>query len=294
MNPTALLKLMRPQQYLKNALLFAAPGAAGRLSDWSVLWATAAAFGLFCVVSSIGYVANDLVDVERDRLHPRKKNRPLASGAATPMQARILMVALGAIAVIGALFLPMGFMLMLALYALLTLFYSNGLKQIPWLELLGVSAGFTVRAAAGGNATDTSLSGWFLVVVTCSALLLIVGKRLGELVVVGKEAGSRAVLKHYTRNSLSRLAIAAAVMAVGAYTIWALSPSGAGQQDDAANGSTALISATTIPFAVAMGRYLMLTLRGRGEQPERLVVRDPIVVVAGVAWMVLYALGLYL
>lgn len=294
MNPTALLKLMRPQQYLKNALLFAAPGAAGRLSDWSVLWTTAAAFGLFCVVSSIGYVANDLVDVERDRLHPRKKFRPLASGAATPMQARILMVALGAIAVIGALFLPMGFMLMLALYALLTLFYSNGLKQIPWLELLGVSAGFTVRAAAGGNATDTSLSGWFLVVVTCSALLLIVGKRLGELVVVGKEAGSRAVLKHYTRTSLSRLAIAAAVVAVGAYTIWAVSASGAGQQGDAANGSTALISATTIPFAVAIGRYLMLTLRGRGEQPERLVVRDPIVVVAGAAWMVLYALGLYL
>lgn len=281
-----MVRLMRPHQYLKNALLFAAPGAAGRLTDWSVLGTTIAAFGLFCVVSSIGYVANDLVDVERDRLHPRKKNRPIASGKVTPMQARVLMVVLGLMALVGAPFLSTQFSLMLAFYAFLTLFYSNGLKQIPWLELAGVSAGFTVRAAAGGAASDTPLSAWFLVVVSSCAFLLIVGKRLGELMVVGKEAGSRAVLAHYNRSHLQIVALIATTAAIAAYAIWAVSPSGAGEQ--------VLISATIAPFTIAICRYLYLTLNGKAEQPDLLVIQDPIVVLSGLAWMVLYALGLYL
>lgn len=280
------VRLLRPHQYSKNLLLFAAPGAARLLDETSVLWSAFVGFVLFCAVSSSGYVANDVQDVEADRLHPTKKLRPIASGEVSESTARALLLALLiAPLVIASLALPGWFQLTLVGYAALTFVYSFSLKRVPWLELVAVSAGFLLRAVAGGAATDTPLSSWFLTVVSGGALMVIAGKRLGELLTLGSDSPSRPVLGHYSGSSLKAFSGVAAAVAATGYVGWALTQ-GDGMVEP-------LLAATAIPFFVAIGRYLQLSWRGDGEAPDLLVFQDPVVLISGLAWVVLYALGLY-
>lgn len=285
-----LLRLLRPHQYTKNLLVFAAPGAAGRLDEAGVLGRTALAFALFCMVSSAGYVFNDLADADADRRHPTKRHRPIASGAVAPRTARVTALGLCAAAVVPALLLGPGFALVLALYAALTAVYSSAAKRVPWFELGLLSVGFVLRAIAGGTATDTPLSGWFLAVVTFGALLLITGKRLGELLTLGATSSSRPVLAAYSSRSLRLASTIAAIGAVGAYAAWAAAEA----NNQAADETRSLfLRLTILPFIAAMIRFVRLSWQGRGETPDVLVLHDPVVVGAGLVWIALYALGIY-
>lgn len=286
-----LLRLLRPHQYAKNLLVFAAPGAAGRLDEGAVVAQTVLAFVLFCAVSSTGYVLNDLLDVEADRLHPLKRTRPIASGAVSETQARALLLGLGIPAIAAGFVLGWPFAITLGVYAAISFVYSARLKRIPWLELLAVSAGFVVRAVGGGTATDTAISGWFLLVVSCGALLVITGKRVGELLALGADSASRAVLGGYRLIRLQRLASIAAGVAVAGYATWAASVADNRAPD---SDGAALLRLTTVPFAVAIGRYLVLSWNGAGETPESLIARDRAMQIAGACWILMYSLGLYL
>jgi decaprenyl-phosphate phosphoribosyltransferase len=284
------LRLLRPHQYTKNLLIFAAPGAAGRLDEPSVFATTLLAFVLFCAVSSAGYVVNDLLDADADRLHPKKKHRPIASGAVSPRQATILFIGLLAVGFVVAPFVSWPFAALLVAYAALSMSYSNYLKRVPWVELIIVSVGFLLRAAAGGAATDTSLSAWFLVVVSAGALFVITGKRLGELLTLGPDTPSRPVLGSYTAASLRGVAAGSAVLAVAAYAAWAIAEAG-----NHTGGDTGelFLKLTTIPFVIAIGRYLTLSWRGDGEAPDVLVLRDIGMLAMGAIWVGFYAFGLY-
>lgn len=286
-----LVRLLRPHQWAKNLLVFAAPGAAGRLDELDIVAQTVLAFVLFCAVSSLGYVVNDIMDAEADRLHPVKRQRPIASREVSASQATRLLVMLGVPAVALSALLGLGFTAALGGYAVISLSYSTVLKRIPWIELLAVSSGFLVRAVAGGAATDTPISGWFLLVVSAGALLMITGKRLGELLTLGGRTPSRSVLAGYPSRHLRLVAALAAALAVGGYAAWA-----AAEASDRAPDSdgSLLLRITVVPFAVAIGRYLVLSWRGAGETPEALVVRDRVMLVAGVVWMIVYSIGLYL
>ena len=286
-----IVRLMRPHQYAKNLLVFAAPGAAGRLDEISVVGQSILAFALFSVVSSIGYVANDLSDVEADRLHPKKKYRPLASGEVSRREAILLLAVLAVAAGVFAPFLGAWFVLVLASYGAVSLSYSFVFKQVPWLELLFVSGGFVLRAVGGGAATDTRLSGWFLLVVSAGALLLIAGKRIGELIALGSDTPSRKVLASYELLNLQLGASMASHLAVGGYGAWA-----AAEADNRVTDSfgSTLLRLTAIPFAAAIARYLVLSWRGAGETPESLIVRDHFMVASGAIWTLVYAVGLYL
>ena len=286
-----IVKLLRPHQYAKNLLVFAAPGAAGRLDEMSVAATTAVAFVLFCAASSAGYVINDLLDAEADRQHPVKQHRPIASGAVTRNQARQLFALLVVTALVGAAGLGWFFLATLVGYAAVSITYSSALKHVPWVELLAVSAGFLLRAIAGGAATNTPISGWFLLVVSAGALLVITGKRLGELAVLGSLTPSRRVLAHYQLGKLRQVAAAASALAVGGYGAWAAAE--ANNQATDSNGSL-LLRLTVIPFAAAISRYLMLSWHGSGETPEALLVRDRVMVAAGSCWALLYGIGRYL
>ena len=286
-----LVQLLRPHQYAKNVLVFAAPGAAGRLDELEVVARTGLAFWLFCAVSSAGYVVNDLLDVEADRRHPVKRNRPLASGAVDAATARRLFAILVVGALAGAASLGWLFFATLAGYGATSITYSSVLKRVPWVDLLAVSAGFVLRAVAGGAATDTPISGWFLLVVSAGALLVITGKRLGELDALGARSPSRKVLARYRVATLRQVAAIAAGLAVGGYATWAAAE--ANNQASNSDGSI-LLRLTALPFAAAIGRYLMLSLRGAGETPETLIVRDRLMMLAGACWTSLYAVGLYL
>lgn len=285
-----ILRLLRPHQYTKNLLLFAAPGAAGRLDEAGVLVRSLGAFALFCAVSSAGYVANDLADAEIDRQHPRKRKRPIASGAVSPTQARRLLIGLLFGSFVIAPVISWGFAALLAIYAVLSFTYSNVLKQIPWLELVAVSTGFLLRAAAGGAATDTSLSTWFLIVVSAGALFVITGKRLGELLTLGSDTPSRPVLRSYSTPTLRAMATASALLAIGAYAAWAASDASNRTGSDTGD---LFLKLTIVPFMIAIGRYLQLSWRGDGEAPDVLVLRDVGMLAMGGLWVALYAIGLY-
>jgi len=286
-----LLRLLRPQQYAKNLLVFAAPGAAGRLDEPDIVATTVLAFVLFSAVSSLGYVVNDMLDVDADRAHPSKKYRPIASGEVSTQRALQVMAMLGVPAALLSLVLGWNFVLTLAGYAAISLTYSTFLKRIPWIELVAISGGFLLRAVAGGAATDTPISGWFLLVVSAGALLVISGKRLGELLALGGRSASRKVLAGYQRKQLQLVATVAAGLAVGGYATWAAAEANNQAPD---SSDSILLRLTVVPFALAIGRYLILSWRGAGETPESLIVRDPLMLIASASWVILYAIGLYL
>lgn len=286
-----LLRLLRPHQYAKNLLVLAAPGAAGRLDEADVVARSIASFVLFCAVSSAGYVVNDLLDADADRLHPVKKSRPIASGQVSAAQARVLLAAIALPALVLCPLLGWSFAATLLTYAAVSFCYSTWLKRIPWIELLAVSAGFVLRAIGGGTATDTSISRWFLLVVSAGALLVITGKRVGELLALGANTSSRAVLAGYRLILLQAVAAIASAVAIGGYATWA-----AAEADERVAGSDAAIwlRLTAIPFAAAIARYLVLSLRGAGETPEALIARDRMMRAAGASWLLMYTVGLYL
>lgn len=280
---------MRPHQYTKNLLLFAAPGAAGVLGDPAVFTRSVMGFLAFCAASSVGYIANDLNDIEADRSHPRKKYRPLASGEVSAQTARVLLACLFLGPMTLSLVYDWRFAAVLMTYVATTLSYTFFFKRVPWIELLFVAMGFLLRAIGGGGATETPLSGWFLIVISASAFVLICGKRLGEIAVVGTKTKTRAVLASYDLASLKIAATLGCVYAVGAYLMWSIFEAGNRAEAD----RVIWLQLSAIPFACALFRYLALSLKGHGERPEILVLKDRFVVGFGLFWMLFYSFGIY-
>ena len=167
---------LRPKQWLKNSLVVAAPLAGGIAFRWHSAFTIALLFMLLCMVSSAGYLLNDVHDRDYDRAHPIKRHRAIASGAASVPQAVGLATALIALAVLAAFsWTDSATTLLLVCYVVTTITYSLYLKTIPGVEMVVVSAGFLLRAIIGGVGTGTELSGWFLVVICAAALLVVAG-----------------------------------------------------------------------------------------------------------------------
>jgi 4-hydroxybenzoate polyprenyltransferase len=222
----------------------------------------------FCAASSAIYVINDLSDVEQDRKHPEKRNRPIASGRVTPFQAVALAAVLMLGAIAGSWLIRPEFSAVIVGYIALMIGYTNGLKQAVILDVLIIAAGFVLRAAGGAVAIDVPISPWLYVCTMLLALFLGFGKRRNELAILGPEAAShRANLGMYTLPLLDQmigLVSAATLMTYSMYTF------------DAANvpGNHAMM--LTIPFvAYALFRYLYLIHgKGAGGSPEQVLVSD--------------------
>ena len=147
-----LFRLARPRQWIKNLLVFVAPGAAGVLLHWSVLWRSAAAFGIFCLAASGTYFMNDVIDADADRRHPVKRRRPVAAGVVPiPLALTVGAVLLAASLVTADLLAGWHLALVMAVYAAVNIAYSLELKHEPVLDLVAVSAGFVLRAIAGAS-----------------------------------------------------------------------------------------------------------------------------------------------
>ena len=279
---------MRPKQWTKNVLVLAAPAAAGVLTQADAAADTALTFVAFCLVSSSVYCLNDTVDAANDRLHHRKKHRPVASGAvsagqATTLGAALLVVglALGAAADLGVLGL-------LALYVALQAAYSFGLKREPVVELAIVASGFVLRTIAGGVATDVPLSSWFLGVAGCSALLVVSAKRLAELQHLGEDASShRAVLEEYSVVFLQLIVAIFGTLIIVVYFAWAFEA----DPQTATSREPLPIQLSTIPLVVAVLRYVLIAERGEGGEPEDVVLQHRALQVLGGAWAALFLIG---
>jgi decaprenyl-phosphate phosphoribosyltransferase len=284
-----LLRTARPRQWVKNLLVFAAPGAAGVLTRGPVLGRSLAAFGIFCLAASGTYFMNDAFDRDADRLHPGKRLRPVASGAVGRELAAGVAAALLAVSVaLGGLVLGRRFALAVGVYAAVNLAYSGWLKREPVLDLAAVASGFLIRAVAGGLATGVPLSDWFMIVASFGSLFMVAGKREAELQDLEENGPPhRGVLAAYSRPYLRFVRTLSAGVAITAYCLWAFEKATPGGHRDM------LFELTIVPVVLAILRYSLLLEAGEGGAPEDVVLRDWRILVLGLAWIVLFAAGVY-
>jgi decaprenyl-phosphate phosphoribosyltransferase len=284
----ALVRMVRPRQWLKNVLVFGAPAAAGQLTHRTALLYSLAAFVIFCLAASGTYCLNDVVDREADRRHPVKRHRPVASGEvsvrlAVTIGGVLLALALAGSAAIGRPRLA----LVVAIYVGVTVAYSVWLKHEPILDLGAVAAGFVLRAIAGGVATRVPLSNWFIIVASFGSLFMVAGKREAEVMLLGHEGEShRATLGAYTANFLRHVRSVASGVAMTAYCLWAF---------EKAHGSSGAIwfELSIVPFVLGVLRYALLVDAGHGGAPEDVVLGDRTLQALALCLAVLFAVGVY-
>jgi decaprenyl-phosphate phosphoribosyltransferase len=285
----AALVAMRPKQWLKNLLVFAVPLAAGELFNVDVLRPSIVAFIAFCLISSATYLVNDVRDVESDRAHPTKCTRPVAAGQLS-RGAALGLAAVLAIAALGlGMVVNLGLFSVLLAYALFTLSYSLFLKNEPVIELALLAMGFLLRAIAGGVASGLPISQWFLIVAGFGSLFMAAGKRfseLGHMAQAGEawKSSHRRSLDGYTPTYLRFVWATSAAVTITAYCLWAFEVS-------AAPSSYAWAAFSVVPFVLAVLRYAVDVDKGEAEAPEEVVLRDVQLLVLGVIWLVLFALG---
>jgi decaprenyl-phosphate phosphoribosyltransferase len=281
MKPNALvplIRLMRPHQWLKNVFVFAGLlfGQAwhnGPLVE-RVFWA----FLAFCCASSLVYILNDWRDRAADALHPVKRQRPLASGAVTPQGALVLAGLLAGLALALAWGQP-ALLLLLGLYILLNLAYSWGLKHVPVVDVSIIASGFMLRLLAGTLAVGIPPSRWLLLTGLFIALFLGFSKRKAET--FHEPDQQRAVLEHYPPALLDTYMAATMTATVITYGLYATSVEALHQ-----HGGRLIYTVPVVVFGLL--RYTYQVHRGRGEDVSRDLLRDPWIVAAGIAWLVLF------
>jgi 4-hydroxybenzoate polyprenyltransferase len=284
----AALVAMRPKQWTKNLLLFAGLlftiEKHHSLHDFSLAFA---AFAIFSILSSCGYLLNDALDVESDRKHPVKRFRPIASGELTTSAALILSALMAIICLIAAFAVGTLFGFSAAAYLATTILYSFKLKHIVIMDLIALAIGFVLRAVAGALAIPVPISPWLVLCTLLLALFLGIAKRRGELVAVtlGRKHG-RAILSEYSSamlDQMSTIVTSALLMSYALYTI----------QSDSAQQHHALMG--TIPFVIyGIFRYLYLIHRhDLGEAPDEILLKDRPLLLNIVLWAIVSVLIMF-
>ena len=273
----------RPHQWLKNLLIFAAPLAAGEIDNGSILIRTSGAAFLFLLVSVSVYFFNDLCDIEADKQHTQKAQRPIANGEVS------VQFLVGIISVFSITSLTLGFLLSpglgicLGVYIFVNFLYSIKLKEVPYIELILVASGFVLRAAAGGMPTNIPLSFWFITLVSSTSFFLVAGKRFAELSTYQTHM-SRLVLKFYSLKILETLMALSSSLAVITYGFW-LGQSG--------NTQTSYSLVSLFLFTLALLRYRLRLQTGFGEDPVHTVLSDFWLLVLSVLWALTYGVAIY-
>jgi decaprenyl-phosphate phosphoribosyltransferase len=283
----AAVRAVRPRQWIKNALVAAAPLAAGRLFELAVVIDVLQAFVAFCLMSSAIYLVNDVRDVEEDRLHPRKRFRPIAAGEMSPAAALVLAAILGAAALGLSFVVAPPLTVVLVVYAALQIAYSIFFKHLPVVDLAMVAGGFLLRAIAGGVATGIALSQWFLLVAAFGSLFMVAGKRYSELKALGAGAGTRRSLDRYSESYLRFTWMLAAVMVVICYSLWAFENRGGPPL------GVPWIAISIAPFTLGILQYALEVDAGQAGEPEDVVLHDHVLQGIGVVWLAIIAVAVY-
>lgn len=288
--PIGLIKAMRPRQWVKNVLVLAAPFAAGRLLDWHVLPSVALAFVAFSLAASGVYLINDTKDVEADRAHPTKRNRPIAAGVVPPSLAVGLAVVLFAAALAISLLADRDLLVVTAIYIVVQLAYCLWLKHEPVIDICIVSSGFLVRAIAGGAAAGLPLSPWFLLTMAFGSLFMASGKRYAEMRLAERTGAKiRKSLERYSASYLRFVWSLSATVVIMAYGLWAF---GINTVPGRPVSTWAIVS--IVPFVVAVLRYAVDVDGGNGGEPEEIALGDRVLQVLGLAWVVCLVAAVYL
>jgi decaprenyl-phosphate phosphoribosyltransferase len=282
-----MVKACRPKQWAKNVLVFVAPAAAGVITEPYRLRLTVIGFIAFCMVSSATYLLNDILDVESDRKHPTKCNRPIAAGV-VPVPLAVLMAVVLFVGGLGVAFIDnWQLTLVVATYAVLTTTYSLFLKAIPVLDLVILSAGFILRLLGGAYAAEVPVSDWFLIISLFGSLFIAAAKRFAEKQELGDRAAElRPTLGEYSLQYLGFLRAVSVAALVMSYCLWAVERA---HIDDASPWAQLSI----IPFLIAVLRYALLVDQGKGSAPEDVILHDRQMQIMGVIWAVVLAIGIY-
>ncbi|WP_433744917.1 decaprenyl-phosphate phosphoribosyltransferase [Falsibacillus pallidus] len=256
---------MRPKQWTKNLLLFAAPIFSIKKIGLDDLWMTIIGFFLFCIVAGCVYILNDFMDLEADRIHPEKRYRPMASGALNP----IFAITAGGILLVGVLVAastinPL-FMGLLLFYFILNVLYSIRLKHVVIIDIMIIAAGFVLRAIAGGLVIHVNFTSWFLLCTMLLSLFLAITKRRQEFLLFEEQKGShRKVLESYSTDLLNQLTSIVSTLTIISYSLFTFT-----------SGHTTYLM-WTIPLVIyGIFRYLyIIHVEGNGGAPEKVLLED--------------------
>lgn len=287
MNPAAILRLMRPKQWTKNLLVFAALIFTGGYRDQKQVIAVLLTFVAMCLVSSSTYALNDVADAKRDRLHPKKKDRPVASGQVSVTGAVALAIVLLAAGLALAWWVQMAVLIGAAIYLGIQAIYNVGFKSLPVLDVFTLSSGFVLRAIIGAAAINVQVSVWLLLCTGALALLLGFAKRRSEFVLMGDDRGqSRPALHGYSIRALDGLVLISGCCAAITFGMYVV------ESETAKKFPALILTAPIVLFGIY--RYLFLVFSNdEGGEPENLVFGDPQMIGTLIAFLaaVFYAMG---
>ena len=293
--PVALVLAGRPRQWVKNVLVLAAPLAAAKLNDAHVLKTSAVAFVAFCLAASCIYYINDIMDVDSDRAHPKKRFRPIAAGWVPIPVAWVAGVACGIAGLGVAALANWTTVLVIAVYITLHVVYSLWLKHVPVLDLAMVASGFLLRAIVGGVAADLEVSQWFLLTTGFGSLFMVAGKRYSEMVLMGEgAAASRKSLSEYSQSYLRFVWQAAATVTVITYSLWAFQLASIPNSTGHASDARPWLEISVIPWVFIFLRYAMFVDAGTAGEPEDVMLKDRVIMGIGAVWLAVFATGVIL
>ena len=285
----SLLVSLRPAQWTKNLIIFAALLFGQRLFDPLSVALAAGAFVIFCALSGVVYLINDVADRDADRQHPTKQHRPIASGALSVTTALVAAAALGTAALAAAFWLRPLFGVLASTYVVLLALYSGPLKHVVIIDVITIAVGFVIRAAAGAVAIAVPISPWLYVLTVLLALFLALSKRRHELVLLaGNATGHRPILEEYSPYLLDQMISVVAASTLVGYAIYTVSP------ETIEKFHTDLLG-LTLPFPLyGIFRYLYLVhLKEGGGSPSEMLLTDRPLLACVALWALAVALIIY-
>jgi len=274
------LKLFRVRQWVKNLLVFAPAFFGGEILKKGIFISAFFAFISFCLCSGGLYIINDIFDLKYDRLHPKKRSRPLASGKIRLRPALTMAIVLLLFGLTTSYKAGLSFLIVLLLYTCLNLSYSFKLKEFTPLDAFCVSIGYLLRIIAGGKATNIAVSPWLFISAFLLALFITFGKRLGEIRLLKADAANcRPALNQYNGDYLNLSLVLAGASALVTYALYTVE-----------KGEHLIY--TLIPAAYGIFRYLQLILEGKNGEPLEVFSKDfqlwivSLIFLIGIAWVV--------
>lgn len=286
----SLILLIRPKQWLKNVFVFAAIIFAGQLLNLHLLLNNIVAFFAFCGVSGLTYIINDITDIEADRIHKKKRFRPLASGEITINEARVFFIILAVLTTVFCYKLGLYFSFFVIIYFVINLFYSLWVKEIVIVDVFFISLGFMLRVVAGAAAINVTISSWMILTTIFISLFLAISKRRAELSSVDSENinKQRKVLSHYDITFTDQMNTVAATGTIICYALYTVS------EKAISTFHTDNLIYTT-PFVIyGIFRYLYLIhKKNLGENPEQIVTKDIPLIIAIILWFLVSVIIIY-
>ncbi len=291
---TSYLKLMRIEQWVKNLFVFLPLFFSGNILSADLFLKSLAAFFIFSVTASAVYIVNDYNDIEADRRHPQKCNRPLASGAISPRAALVLFISLIAVVIAGIVIIHQfidgdltRFILVVVSYFILNLLYTAWLKHVAIVDICIIAVGFVLRVLAGGYITGIFISQWAILLTFVLALVLAIGKRRGELINARLGGKTRRSLDGYNVQFADIALSISCALAIVCYLMFTLSP-------EVQQRFHPRVFYTVILVVFAFLRYLQQTLvYNRTESPTKIVYRDRYLQVTLIVWLAVFLMQIY-